>query len=273
MPWQLWRFPSPPHCQVEVPVAPFLIAAHGHLRRFYQQETQQRVPLFRDVSQAPSLPARIFQRHQPQITGDLLATLKPICSADDQHEGQCRQRTNSGMRLQALRLGTLLRLLLDGWVNSAIVGVSRSSNSSRSCRRRLAHGDKRNDSSCSRPASRHSPFLQRSPSLSATACNWFMIRVRACTIRCRCHSSCRRSRFSQLGTQIRGKRFSISSCRISCASCRSVFCFRTRFARISLASPIHNSNGSSPSSRSNQRACPLASIPTRTLVPWAARSR
>jgi CheY-like chemotaxis protein len=26
-------------------------------------------------------------------------------------------------------------------------------------------------------------FLQRSPSLSATACSWFMIRVRACTMR------------------------------------------------------------------------------------------
>ena len=84
-------------------------------------------------------------------------------------------------------------------VSSAIVGFSRSSNSSRSRRRRLAHGANGNDSSCSRPASRHNLFLQRSPSLSATACNWFMIRVRACTMRCRCHSSCRRSRFSQLG--------------------------------------------------------------------------
>ena len=34
------------------------------------------------------------------------------------------------------------------------------------------------------------------PSFSATACSWFMMRVRACTIQCRCHSSCRRSRFS-----------------------------------------------------------------------------
>src|SRR5205814_3691366 len=32
-----------------------------------------------------------------------------------------------------------------------------------------------------------------------------MMRVRTCTMRCRCHNSCRRSRFSQLGTQIRGK--------------------------------------------------------------------
>ena len=36
---------------------------------------------------------------------------------------------------------------------------------------------------------------------------------------------------------------------------------------------IHNSKFSSASSRSNQRACPLASIPTRTFIPWAARSR
>ena len=158
-------------------------------------------------------------------------------------------------------------------VSSAIVGVSRSSNSSRSRRRRLAHGANLNNSSCSRPASRHSRFLQRSPSLSATACNWFMIRVRACTIRCRCHSNCLRSRFSPLGTQIRGKRSSSNNRKISSASWRSVFCFRTRFVRISAASPIHNSNPNSPSSRSNQRACPLASIPTRTVAPWASRSR
>jgi hypothetical protein len=81
-----------------------------------------------------------------------------------------------------------------------------------------------------------------------------MIRVRACTIRCRCHNNCRRSRFSQLGTQTWGNRFSSSKRRISCASCRSVFCLRTRLVRISAASPIHSSNPNSPSSRSNQRA-------------------
>jgi hypothetical protein len=102
-------------------------------------------------------------------------------------------------------------------VSSAIVGVSRSSSCRRSRRRRLAQGANASDSSCSRPASRHSRFLQRSPSLSATACSWFMIRVRACTIRCRSHSSCRRSRFSELGTQIRGKRSSRPSRAISTA--------------------------------------------------------
>jgi len=38
-----------------------------------------------------------------------------------------------------------------------------------------------------------------------------------------------------------------------------------RRARISAASPIQSSTCNSASSRSNQRACPLASIPTRTF--------
>src|SRR5215472_1860902 len=150
------------------------------------------------------------------------------------------------------------------WLNSAIVGFSRSSNSNRSCRRRSAHGANRNASSCCRPRSRHNFFLHSRPSFSATACSGFMTRVRACTIRCRCHNSCRRSRFSQLGTQIGGKSSFSNKPRICCASCRSVFCLRPRLRRISAASPILNSNFNSASSRSNQRACPLASIPTRT---------
>jgi hypothetical protein len=50
-----------------------------------------RVPLLPDMSQSPPLPARIFQRHQSQITRDLLATLKPICFPDNQHERRCGQ--------------------------------------------------------------------------------------------------------------------------------------------------------------------------------------
>jgi hypothetical protein len=142
----------------------------------------------------------------------------------------------------------------------------RSSKSSRSRRRRLAHGANGSDSSCSRPSSRHNRFFDRSPSFSATACSWFMIRVRACTIRCRCHNSCRRSRFSQLGTQICGKRSSNNNCRISCASWRSVFCLPTRLLRISAASPIHSSNCSSASSRqTSERAHWLPSQPAPVL--------
>src|SRR5713101_225732 len=47
--------------------------------------------------------------------------------------------------------------------STASVGVSRPSNASRSCRRLFPHGANRNDSSCSRPASRHNFFLQRRP--------------------------------------------------------------------------------------------------------------
>ena len=60
------------------------------------------------------LPAGVFQWHQSEITRDLLAALKPVWSADDQHEGQRRQCTYTGMCLQSLRLRTLLHLLLDG---------------------------------------------------------------------------------------------------------------------------------------------------------------
>src|SRR6266704_1682855 len=48
-----------------------------------------------------------------------------------------------------------------------------------------------------------------------------MFRVRICTSRWRCQSSCRRSRFSGLGTQIRGKRSSSSNFNGSRASSRS----------------------------------------------------
>src|SRR6266851_1416489 len=76
-----------------------------------------------------------------------------------------------------------------------------------------------------------------------------MIRVRICTNRCRCHNSCRRSRFSGLGTQICGKLFSSISLSRSWASLRSVFSFFTRLALISAGSPIHSSKPNSASSR------------------------
>jgi len=105
---------SPPHRQVEVLTAPFLAAAHRDLGCFHQHEAQQRVALFRDVSQSSPLPARLLQRHQSQIARDPLATRKPIRSPDNQHEGQRRQCTHPGMRLQSLRLRTFLHFLLDG---------------------------------------------------------------------------------------------------------------------------------------------------------------
>jgi len=46
----LGNLPSSPQHEVKIPVAPFLIAAHRNLRRLHQQQTEQRVALFRDVS-------------------------------------------------------------------------------------------------------------------------------------------------------------------------------------------------------------------------------
>jgi hypothetical protein len=43
----------------------------------------------------------------------LFAALKSFCVPDNQHEGQCRQGTYSGMRHQEPRLRGLLGFLLD----------------------------------------------------------------------------------------------------------------------------------------------------------------
>ena len=126
----------------------------------------------------------------------------------------------------------------------------RSRKSKSDPKRRLAQGPNANFSNSARPFWLNSFDFQRLPSFMASACSWFMIRVRICTNRCRCHSSCRRSRFSGLGTQICGKRSSRISLSRSLASSRSVFRFLTRLASISAGSPIHNSKSSSASSRS-----------------------
>ena len=133
-------------------------------------------------------------------------------------------------------------------------------------RRRLAHGANRNDSSCSRPASRHNRFLQRSPfTFSATDCNWFMIRVRAlapCDAGT-CHSSCRRSRFSQFGTQIWRKVILQHQPAISAVHPGDP---SSACAPASHGSPLHPRSTAHTATRravvsSNQRACPLCLHP------------
>ena len=56
--------PSSAHGQVEELAAPMRLTAHRDLRRFHQQEPQQRVALFADVSQASPIPARFLRRNQ-----------------------------------------------------------------------------------------------------------------------------------------------------------------------------------------------------------------
>ncbi len=67
---------SPPHHQVKVSAAPFGKTAHCDLRRFYQQEAQDRTALFGDVSQPSPIAAGVLQWNQTEIAGHLLATLK-----------------------------------------------------------------------------------------------------------------------------------------------------------------------------------------------------
>ena len=94
-------FPSSSHHQVKVSAAPFRQTAHRDLRRFYQQEAQDRTALLGDVSQPSPIPAGVFHRHQSEIAGHLLATLKAIGLSDDQHEGQRGEWTDTRMRRQS----------------------------------------------------------------------------------------------------------------------------------------------------------------------------
>jgi hypothetical protein len=109
----LGGFASPSHHQVKVFAAPLWQAAHRHLRRFYQKKAQHGTALLGDVSQSGAIPAGVFQRHQSEIARHLLGALKAVGFSDDQHEGQCSERTDTRMRHQPLRCGTLLDLLLD----------------------------------------------------------------------------------------------------------------------------------------------------------------
>jgi hypothetical protein len=66
--------PFPAHRQVEELAAPLRLSAHRDLRCFHQQEPQQRVGLFADMSEPSPIAAGFLRRNQPYIGGDLLAT-------------------------------------------------------------------------------------------------------------------------------------------------------------------------------------------------------
>src|SRR5215469_3607484 len=60
-PWQLWRsFVLRRITRWVILAAPFWQTAHCDLRRFHQQETHDRTPLFGDVPQSPPIPAGFF---------------------------------------------------------------------------------------------------------------------------------------------------------------------------------------------------------------------
>src|SRR5580704_11602499 len=75
-----------PHGEVDKTAFPIGVVTHRGLRRFYQQEAQQRVALFADVPQSPPLSARLFRRNQSYIAGDLLAAFEAFWCPDNQLE-------------------------------------------------------------------------------------------------------------------------------------------------------------------------------------------
>jgi hypothetical protein len=52
---------------------------------FHQQEAQQRIALLADVSKSLLASTGVLTRNHPHVRADLLATLKPSRSSDDQH--------------------------------------------------------------------------------------------------------------------------------------------------------------------------------------------
>src|SRR5271169_258494 len=93
--------PSSAHGQVEELAAPPRLTAHRDLRRFHQQEPQQRVALFADMSEPSPITAGILRWNQSHIASDLFTAVKPFCSSNDQLECQRRQHANSGMGHQS----------------------------------------------------------------------------------------------------------------------------------------------------------------------------
>src|SRR5579864_45748 len=107
----LGNLPSAPHGEVEELVAPLLLTAHRDLRCFHQQKAQQHIALLADVSQPAPISAGLLRRNQPDVAGQLLAAVEALRRSDHQLVGQCRQRTDSGMRHQQSRYWTLLHFL------------------------------------------------------------------------------------------------------------------------------------------------------------------
>ena len=104
----------PTHRQMNVPTSPLRIASCCRLGGLHQQESQQGVALFADVPQPLLAGTGVLTRNHPHIGADLLATLKPRRSPDDQHLGECRKRTNTRMRHQSQSLGSLPGFPFDG---------------------------------------------------------------------------------------------------------------------------------------------------------------
>src|SRR6516164_3992894 len=85
-----------------------------YLGRLHQQEAQQRIALFADVTQSLFASTGFLTRNHAHVRADLLAALKPSRSSDDQHIGECRKRPHTRMSHQSQNLGSLFGFPLGG---------------------------------------------------------------------------------------------------------------------------------------------------------------
>ena len=71
-------------------------------------KAQQRIALRADVPQSLLAPTRVFTGNHPHVVADLLATMKPAGSSNDQHIREGRKRAHARMCHQAGYLGPRL---------------------------------------------------------------------------------------------------------------------------------------------------------------------
>ena len=262
----------PAHRQVHVATSPLRVDSCCRLCRLHQQESQQRISLLADVSQPLLASAGVLARNHPHIRADLLATMKPLRRSDDQHVRQCRQRAHTRMGHQADYLGPLPGFLL----GSSREFLDRRMQSIQQLQQLLP--------SPAGPRSQRQLLQLGSPSFAPQLGLPAPALVHGQRLQLihdpRAHLHQAMPMPQQLPQILdspdsaspdpRGKLPSRISRSRSCASLRSVFCFFTRLALISLAgSPIHSWKPSSASSRSNQREYPgvgLHSLPARRFL-------
>src|ERR1700740_3152130 len=74
--------PSTPHGQMKKLAAPLRLTAYRDLRRCHQQKAQQHIALLADVSEPTSISAGLFRWNQPDVAGQLFATVETLWRSD-----------------------------------------------------------------------------------------------------------------------------------------------------------------------------------------------
>src|SRR5271155_1196222 len=85
------------HRQMHVPTFPVWMNARCRLGCLHQKEPQQGTALLGNVTQSLLASTEVLTRDHPYVRADLLAASKPSRSSDDQHVGQRRNWTDTGM--------------------------------------------------------------------------------------------------------------------------------------------------------------------------------